>query len=379
MTRRPVRVLWVYHSAVVSAWRRARVQALAAQGIEVTVATAKRWNEGGDVVALDPTPDERVVPVATSGRHPFLFAYDPRPLSTLLRRGAFDLIDVHEEPASVALTETLTLVRLWAGNVPVVCYSAQNLLKRYPLPVRVAERRNLRRVAAVHSCNADVERVLRAKGFDGEVVNLGLGVDVDRFSPATGSGARGIDGDAGTQGALRIGYVGRLEARKGVFTLLAALEQVHGVDLAVVGAGPDADRFRRAVTARRSADRVTVRGYVGHDDLPEVYRSLDVLVVPSISTPSWTEQFGRVVVEAMASGVPVIVSDAGALPEVVGDAGIVVPEADACALARAIGRLRDEPAIRSELRDRGLRRARTYSWARIAADQASLYRRVVGN
>lgn len=360
----------MYHSAVVTTWRRARTTALAAQGIDVTVVTAARWNEGGQVVELDPGSDPDVVAAPTLGRHPFLFAYDPRPIRRVVNRRHFDVIDVHEEPASVALAEVLALVDTARLDTPVVCYSAQNLLKAYPLPFRTIERRNLRRVAAVHSCNEEVERVLRAKGFDGEVVNLGLGVDIEGFSPGTG------DLGETPHERFRVGYVGRITARKGLFTLLAAIGRLDDVELTVVGAGPDAAALGKAIAARNLRERVNVQGYVDHDALPGLYRSFDVLVVPSISTSSWTEQFGRVAIEAMASGVPVVVSDAGSLPEVVGDAGVVVPEADAGALAEAIRGLRDDPTLRAASARRGLLRARDFSWDRIAADQAALYRRV---
>ena len=70
-------------------------------------------------------------------------------------------------------------------------------------------------------------------------------------------------------------------------------------------------------------------------------RRFDVLVGPSLTTPRWKEQFGRMLVEAMACGVPVIGSDSGEIPHVIGDAGIVVPEGDRVALCAAIARLRD--------------------------------------
>lgn len=364
-------VLWVYHSAVLGEWRRSRVEALADHGVDVTVVSAPRWNEGGALVELDATPDEHVVSAATLGTHPYLFAYDPRPIVELLRGGRFDVVDAHEEPASLALAEVLAAMAVSRVHTPVVCYSAQNLHKRYPVPFRWFERRALRRVGAVHSCNDEVADVLAAKGFDGEVVNLGLGVDVDTFSPRVDPAT-----PARPDGPLRVGYVGRLEERKGIFTLLDAARALDGVEVTYVGSGPDGERLGEMIDAAPTGGRVAVRGFVAHDELPGLYRSFDVVVVPSISTASWTEQFGRVVVEAMASGVPVIVSDAGSLPEVTGDAGIIVPEADAAALAAAIIHLRDDPARRAELRTRGLARARDFSWDRIAARQADLYRRV---
>jgi glycosyltransferase involved in cell wall biosynthesis len=80
---------------------------------------------------------------------------------------------------------------------------------------------------------------------------------------------------------------------------------------------------------------------------------MSVLVLPSLTTPTWKEQFGHVLVEAMACGVPVIGSDSGAIPEVIGDAGLIVPEGNVDALADAIQSLISAPALRVDLAARG--------------------------
>jgi glycosyltransferase involved in cell wall biosynthesis len=87
--------------------------------------------------------------------------------------------------------------------------------------------------------------------------------------------------------------------------------------------------------------------------LPAIMRRFAVLVGPSLTTPRWKEQFGRMLVEAMACGVPVIGSTSGEIPDVIGDAGIVVPEGDSVALRTAIARLRDDARERHDLAERG--------------------------
>ena len=94
--------------------------------------------------------------------------------------------------------------------------------------------------------------------------------------------------------------------------------------------------------------------------------------------PGWLEQFGRVVVEAQASGIPVVASASGALPDVVGGAGLLVPPGDAPALHAALRRLLDEPELWSRLRERGLAGVDRYSWKRVAESQMALYRRLSG-
>ena len=190
--------------------------------------------------------------------------------------------------------------------------------------------------------------------------------------PATPDGA-GTRLDA----PIVVGFIGRLVPEKGVLVLLDAVARRSAASgSASRGAGPLGDRTRgaRAVT-RGIADRVELVGRVAPDDVVDFYRALDVLAVPSLPTPSWTEQFGRVAVEAMACGVPVVSSDAGALPDVVGGAGIVVPGGrrrahSATALVEAGG-----PRA-AELRASGLARAAECTWEAVGRDYLELYRSV---
>ena len=338
--------------------------------VDVDLVTARAWNEGGEVVTLDARDERWVTGAATIGRHPYRFLYDPRPLWRQLRSGGHEVLDIHEEPASLAAAEVLLLSWLARRTRPAVClYSAQNIEKRYPVPFRWFEQLALRRVAAVHTCNDEAGRILRRKGFRGTVLNLGLGVEIDRFAPADAESRTGTPPFE----VLRVGYVGRLERHKGVEVLVDAVAALDGAELSVVGDGPEREALTRQVARLGLSERVSFRGFADQADLPAVYRSFDVLVVPSLETSSWIEQFGRVAIEAMSSGVAVVASDSGSLPEVVGGAGVLVPPGDVVALAAALQALTDDPERRRELASAGRNRSRAYSWTAIAERQAELY------
>lgn len=380
-----LRVLRVYHSGVVGAWRE-RDRRLRDLGIDVTLVAPRRWNEGGRDVVLDPAADAFVEPARTLGRHPYTFVYDPRPLWRVLRSRDFDVVDIHEEPASMAVAEVLALMWLARRRGAVCLYSAQNIAKRYPPPFRWIERVALRRVAAVHTCNDAAGRILRTKGFRGTVCNLGLGVDVARFAPHAdadaddGERARGASGSRGQHDAhLRLGYVGRLEAHKGVDVVLRAVAALPGVTLEIVGDGPERDTLVSMIERLGLGARVSITGFVTAADLPAVYGSFDAVVVPSLDTPSWVEQFGRVAVEAMASGVCVVASDSGSLPEVVGDAGVLVRPGDAASLAEALRALAVDRDELQRLGRQGRERAMRWSWSAIAERQRDLYEAISSN
>jgi glycosyltransferase involved in cell wall biosynthesis/GT2 family glycosyltransferase len=351
----------VSHSAAVDEWR-GRERGLRALGIDVELLSARRWHAGGAETDLAVGPDEQAIPVSTWGRHPALFVYDPRPLWRALGE-KFDVIDVHEEPFALATAEVLLLRWLRRNRAPFVLYTAQNLRKRYPPPFRWLERHALRRASGISACNSAAARIAETKGFAGRARVIPLGVDLDRYAPRPATTAAGDE--------IVVGFLGRLVAEKGVDTLLDAAALEPRLRVRIAGAGPLQPELEEAIAARGLADRVELQGPVDPADVPAYYATLDVLAVPSIPRAGWTEQFGRVAVEAMASGVPVVSSDAGALPDVVGGAGLVVPVGDAAALATAV--VEAATARAAELRAAGLVRAAECSWDAVARDYADLY------
>jgi glycosyltransferase involved in cell wall biosynthesis len=356
---------------VVTAWRE-RERELRRRGVDLTLVAAAAWEEGGSTVTFTPDGDTFVVPVRTVGHHPNLFFFDPVALWRLLGAGRWDLIDLHEEPFGVAMAEVLALSRLRGLRIPFVFSSAQNLDKRYPPPFRWFERWSLRRAAGAYTCNREAGVILRRKGLTGEWVLLPLGVDVARFRPEESEPGRPPDGH------LRVGFVGRLIPHKGVDVLLRAVATDERMTVDIFGTGPEADRLVALAGSLGIRHRASFHGHVAEEAIPGIYRRFDVLAVPSVPMPGWVEQFGRVVVEAQASGVPVVSSDSGALPDVVGEEGLLVPAGEAAALHAALARLLDEPGLWSRLRRAGLAGADRYSWSSVADTQLGLYRSALG-
>ncbi len=150
--------------------------------------------------------------------------------------------------------------------------------------------------------------------------------------------------------------MGRFVEEKGVGLLMRALDRVTEPWRALfVGGGVLEESLRQ--WAARYGDRVRIVKDVVHDQVPAHLNVMDVLCAPSQATPRWREQFGRMVVEAFACGIPVISSDSGELPYVVLDAGVIVGERDEDGWVSAIGELIGDPAKRSELSSMGIARA----------------------
>jgi glycosyltransferase involved in cell wall biosynthesis len=158
---------------------------------------------------------------------------------------------------------------------------------------------------------------------------------------------------------------------------MEAISGIPEATLEIIGAGPEADALVSLSKRLGLADRVTFRGFVDQRDLPDVYRAFDVVVAPSRPSPGWREQFCRVAVEAMASGVPVVVSDTGALPEVVGEGGVLVTPGDADALRAVLRRMLDDPDLWERTRRAAVDRAPGFAWSAVAEAHNALYDEVM--
>lgn len=171
-------------------------------------------------------------------------------------------------------------------------------------------------------------------------------------------------------------YVGTLEPRKNLTTLLEAYAEVarrHDVPLLVGGGkGWLYDAVFQRLEQLGLRERVQFVGYIEEEELPLWYAAATVFVFPSIY-----EGFGMPPLEAMACGTPVIVSSSSSLPEVVGDAGLLVPPHSPAAFAEAIDRVLGDAGLRQELRERGLRQARSFSWRTTAERTLAAYRAVL--
>jgi len=358
-----VKVLTIAHNAVAHS-NRGRVDALAAlPDLDVDLLTPRWWFEEGRRVVVPHAAQWRVGRTLATGngtRHAYLSG-----LFDAVRTLKPDVIDLFEEPFSVVALQTLIARDLFAPQAALVFYSAVNVDRRWRLPYRAIEHLLLRRADGAHVPNADVRPILRRKGMlQAPIDVVPLGVDPERFANASPM-------DLDSTPRPRVGFLGRLEPVKGLSTLVDASRLLRSeASLVVAGDGPD----RQALD-----ERVRWLGAIEHADVPAFLKSLDVLVLPSVTIlPLHREQFGRVLVEAMAAGVPVIGSTSGAIPDVIGDAGIVVPERDASALAQAIDQLLGDPSLRRTLVERGRKRVEAhFTWSVVAKQTCALFRSAI--
>jgi glycosyltransferase involved in cell wall biosynthesis len=271
-----------------------------------------------------------------------------------LMREPWDVVHVWEEPYVCAGAQ---IVRLAPRSSCVIPATFQNIDKQYPPPFDYLERRSMRRAGGWIAFGRTVHETLsRRPGYAAKPSRIiSPGVDTSLFHPDPSRGAR-VRADLGwTDGPPIVGFVGRFVEAKGLRVLIAALERTRTPWRALlVGSGELLHDIR--AFARKYPGRVAVFTGVTHADVPAYLNAMDLLCVPSQTTVRWREQFGRVLIEAMASGVPIIASHSGEIPFVVGDAGRIVDEADVDAWARAIEGAVSDHEWRTDSAARGMSR-----------------------
>ncbi|MBI5303377.1 MAG: glycosyltransferase family 4 protein [Chloroflexi bacterium] len=367
-----MRVVMVSKALVVGQYQTKAEEIAKHPDIELVVVVPPAWRDERGILPLERVHtrgyDLSVAPIRFNGQ--FHLHYYPT-LPTLLEQIKPDLVHIDEEPYNLATFFALRAAQ--RVRAKSLFFTWQNLARRYPPPFAWMEAYVLRHSDYALAGNAESVDVLRAKGYHGKAsVIPQFGVDQTSFSPRPTTQR---PNDATTQ-LFRIGYVGRFVAEKGVALLLRAVAPLSGEwELRLLGSGPEQARLETLARELGIASRVVFESWVASTEMPERLRALDALVLPSITRPNWKEQFGRVLIEAMACAVPVIGSTCGEIPHLIGDAGLIFPEGDAPTLTAHLAALRDDPTRRAELGARGRARVLAqYTQTRIAAETSRVYR-----
>ncbi len=259
------------------------------------------------------------------------YALDPLNFISILKNFKPDRIHIEEDPYSVVGFETVFLARLFCPQAKISFFLWDNLARtsRFPLGLikSCLNRYGLKRSELIICGNREGELLLREKkGYTGRAAVL----PQVACNKTAYENAKNLRPSLNLpEGAVLIGFIGRLIPEKGVFLLLEALLCLEDLPwcLLLLGAGPleteIADKW-----VPRFVNRLICRKAVPHAEVPSYVKALDILTLPSYSTPRWKEQFGLVLAEAMILGVPCIGSSSGAIPEVIGPGGLIFKEGD---------------------------------------------------
>ena len=340
-------------------------------GWDVELVVPERFRSSGFDRPADPPamgdPPIHFLPIL--GSHPRLWTY--RRLGPLLNARRPRIVYTDVDPGSRLALQLGWWARRHGSRV--ACLSCDNM----PRTLRGELRRSVGSAARflttrslgtaarlvvdhVFAISRDIRAVMRSVGFGERTSIVPLGFDPALFRPDPVAKRR-VRAALGLRDTT-VAYFGRLIPEKGVHYLIDALAELKDRQWQVMldefkeYHHPYVRQIQEQIESVGLRDRI-VYFDAKHDEMPEYMNAADIVVVPSVSNPTWKEQYGRVVPEAMACGCLVITSDCGALPELVGDAGIVVPEGDVGALRDAIADALANPALRESLGQRAHERA----------------------
>ncbi len=357
-----MRVLTISKPYVAAAYRQ-KLSILANSGFTVGLICPPAW--GSQQFEPDPTDDQywlRQLPIIANGRNHFHVYLG---LAKAVQEFRPDIINCEEEHYSLVTRQCLGVAR--SVGAKFIFHTWQNIYKAYPPPFAWMEKRVLRESAAAATGNDEATQVLRAKGFTGPIAEIPqMGVHFEKFA------ADPDDLNLRKATRLRLGlrpdayyvaYVGRLVEEKGVDTMLKAAAnlktQIPALRLLILGSGPEHERLTALAKSLDIDDLIDWCPQVASPEVASYLQATDILCLPSLTRSNWKEQFGRVLVEAMAASAIVIGSSSGEIPRVIGDAGLVFTEGDAAALAQAIVQTFDSPELILKLRRLGHQKARS--------------------
>ena len=355
--------------------------ALAGRGHEITVYTRRDAPELPDAVPLAPGVTVEHVPAGPPRPVPKddLLAYMPGFAAWLAgrwRAGRPDVVHAHFWMSGLA---AVTAARRCPVPVVQTFHALGSVKRRYqgradtspPQRVRLEAAVAQQATAVIATCTDEVRELAAYGAPPDRMYVVPCGVDCRRFRAGPAAPR--------PTGRPRVLTLGRLVPRKGVDTVIEAMAGVPGAELVVTGGperarlddDPEVARLRRVAAKAEVSGRVTFAGRVGHEEVPALLRSADVVV----SDP-WYEPFGIAPLEAMACGAAVIAAAVGGHLDTVADGvtGLLVPPRDPSQLADRIRYLLADPARRRVLGAAAAARVRSrYSWAQVAAETEAIY------
>jgi L-malate glycosyltransferase len=385
-----MKILIVSHSYIVDL-NREKLRALAQLGpdIQVTIVVPKRWKPGGvmkDTIISEPVNEGnfRVVPLSNFSQNNqglLSFGLD---LIPLLREFRPDVIQVEQGVKSIAYAELITLNKLLGLKAKCCFFTWWNLPYELKFPLSALERYNLNNTNGIVVGNQDGYHILRDRGYNGPMeIMPQLGVDEELFQaqPQPEIAAKlGIQPEH-----FVIGFVGRFVPEKGLKTLFQAAARLENQawKMLLLGRGPMQAELQTLAAELGFADRLIQVESVPHADVYRYINLMSTLLLPSetshdfqtLTAAGWKEQFGHVIIEAMACQVPVIGSDSGEIPNVIADAGLIFPEGNIEALHDCLHQLISDRDYAQTIGQKGYQRAMVkYTNQALAKDLLEFYR-----
>ena len=330
------KILVVSHTYVTPMNQR-KLQAMARCGFDVYLLTPTVVKDTLREIHLEVLENAKfkVFPVRSYfGIHNSLRVYNPSDIRKALKEIRPDFVLVEQEPYSLSTFQVMREKKRFGFKT--LLFTFQNIFKTYPPPFATIEAKNLKLADILIVGNDDALSVWNKKGMPADkiVVLPQVGIDFDEFFAKDKSEAKASFGFKN----FVIGYAGRFVEEKGLSVLLAAMSHLKDLPLTLVlaGRGPYKNQLDSEIQSLGLSENVKFVEGLTHEQMPRLMNALDLFILPSLARKHWREQFGHVLIEAMACGVPCIGTQTDPIDVVIGDGGLTFKMGDARDLAKQI-------------------------------------------
>jgi len=286
-----------------------------------------------------------------------------------------DVIHVEEEPYSLFSFQLMALTKIFLPKTKIVTFSWENIYyKKRPFPLSFFENFSLNTADYALPGNQDALNILRKKGFKKPmkiVPRYGINLNYFKKTPL-----KKLKQKLKLKGKV-IGFIGRLVVDKGIDTLMKAVSLLDKeYTLVIIGRGPEKKNLVAYAKKLGILDNIRFIDTVEYSSIPQYMSTFDVFVLPSRSMPKWKEQFGHVIIEAMACEIPVIGSDSGEIPHVIAKAGLVFKENNYEELKDKL-QTSFKSNIKKSLIKKGLKRVKDFSQEKTMQQFYEIYKEVL--
>lgn len=284
-----------------------------------------------------------------------LYRYANKQLYNLIKKIRPDIVHVEQGCGAVSYFQIHCMLRYLSIKAKSIFFTWLNWQPSLSLKHRFfftpIEKINLERADGAIVGNHDAQIILQKKGFKKPILILPqLGVNTSLFYPK----------ERQSRPCFYLGFVGRITEEKGILHLFNAFKKLADTfkqwNLLFIGKGPCSHTLKNLISSHRLQNRIFFIPPVNHEQIAPLLQHIDILVLPSYDTPTWREQFGHVLIEAMACAVPIIGSDAGEIGHVIGSAGLICKQNDEQSLLAQMQTLMQDNELRNKLAKEGYQR-----------------------
>lgn len=382
-----MRILVVSHTYITPINRKKwQTLALLFPNVDITVVFPDKWSSilfnhkvESNLSFFDSKNCKFVALKAFKTGNEVLYWYSPLKLFNLIKQFRPEIIHVEQGDNAFSYFQCIFFSKLLRLKSKILFFTWVNWREKISLKYKIfwrwIENFNLKNSNGAITGNVDAAAILKSKGFSNKICVLPqLGVDTSIFAPA----------ERQNLNIKKIGFVGRLVEEKGIFDLLQAfsgLVQRHpDWNLVFIGSGRCETQLKDQIKKMNLSDCVCIENTVPHDQVANFIKDLEILVLPSFDTIGWREQFGHVLIEAMACGISVIGSDAGEIPNVISDVGLIFEQKSIKSLQVALNKLMSDKALRLILGRRGYEKVvNEYSHQAIAKKTYDFWKNIMQN